>query len=139
VTFWAFLCASFSVPNGFVGPVSNPYFVPEVIRGMVVPFNSVAGTRFEPDGSYIIDDFAPVLSISGVPPNSTSWVKVSGPASGALQVRAPSESAQYVSPKMGGVYKFSATSCGVTTGLNLILPLAGAEVLPWLKSEVPLV
>ena len=89
-----------------------------------------------PDGNRVVQDFSTFLDITDVDPSAT-WREVSGPFSGAFWTTPIPERAIFENPKQGGVYKFDVKVSGVTTGANFVLPLAGADVLAWIKSEIP--
>lgn len=122
-------------PPPFVGETSCPFSVTNSFnpdRHLVIPFCNVVDTN----ANFGVTDFAVNMLVelapADTPPGAVhaAWSVLGGtPQSGTLSA-AGALSADYLNPKVGGVYRFSVTCNGSpATECNLVLPLSGAEVV----------
>ncbi len=104
---------------------------PQTVRALPVYYNTVFDYT-----NHVVKDFDVYMrggefweGFHGI-----SWSKLSGPNSGQLTTNSSGEGV-FSNPKTGGVYRFSAEAGSSQTHLQINLPLAGAELLPWLEIE----
>ena len=116
----------------------DPCFAISPGQSLIISYDAVI------DENYQVQDFDITLKANVLPASISadqlgeSWAKVEGPVSGSLN-RTDSFEVKYQNPKDGGCYKFEfdlgILGCA-QSGANIDLPLAGAEMLSWLDSEV---
>ena len=126
-----------------VEAVRDPTLKDSIAPAFVIFYSNVAqrpnqalgnGLRNGPD--FIVQDFDVYLDLLPHELPAPVWSKKpGGPDSGNL-TGATSTTATYHNPKIGGLYQFDVTVGGVTTRTNLLLPLAGADITGWLRTEV---
>ena len=118
--------------------VFDPANSVDVGRHLVVPFENVANPT-----NFTVRDFDVRLSLELVPEGfalpdvDAVWTTLGDtPASGCL-TNVAGTMAQFVNPKVGGVYHFGVTYDGSPRSeCNLVLPLAGADVEGVLRADL---